>query len=81
MTHWSLTLKEISHFQKVSMVSVKVTQSTQTSLNHMTLTRLLDYGLPVDVILLDQAKAFDKVQHQFLVLKLEAYRVHEGIVA
>ena len=44
-------------------------------------TRLLDDGLLVDVILLDQSKAFDKVQHQLLLLKMEAYRVHEDIVA
>ena len=42
-------------------------------------TSLLDDGLLVDFILLDQAKAFDKV-HQFLPLKMEAYRVHEDIV-
>jgi len=40
----------------------------------------LDDELPVDVILIDQAKAFDELQHQ-LLLKLEAYRVHEDIVA
>ncbi|XP_065580170.1 uncharacterized protein LOC136040033 [Artemia franciscana] len=39
-------------------------------------TRLLDDCLLVDVILLDQAKAFDKVQHQFVLLKMEAYKVH-----
>ena len=44
-------------------------------------TRFLDDGLLVDVILLDQSKAFDKVQHQLLLLKMESYRVHEDIVA
>jgi hypothetical protein len=34
----------------------------------------------VDVILLDQAKAFDKVQHQLLILKLKACEVHKDFV-
>jgi hypothetical protein len=41
----------------------------------------LDDGFLVDAILLDQSKALDKVQHQLLLLKVEAYRVHEDIVA
>jgi len=44
------------------------------------LTRLLDDCLLVDVILLDQAKPFDKVQYQLLALKLKAYEVHTNII-
>ena len=34
-------------------------------------------GKLVDIFLLDQAKAFDKVEHSYLMLKLKAYQVHE----
>jgi len=33
----------------------------------------LDNGIPVDVILLDFAKAFDTVPHRLLLAKLHAY--------
>ena len=34
------------------------------------ITELLDAGIPVDLILLDLAKAFDKVPHRRLCIKL-----------
>ena len=34
----------------------------------------LDSGFPVDVIYLDFQKAFDKVPHKRLILKLQAHR-------
>ena len=40
-----------------------------------TLTKLVDEGYDVDVIYLDFAKAFDKVPHQRLLLKLEAHGI------
>ena len=36
-------------------------------------TRLLDENIPVDILYLDFSKAFDKVPHQGLMLKLRAY--------
>ena len=43
-------------------------------------TKILDMGKPVDIILLNQAKAFDKVEHSYLMLKLKAYQVHEDVI-
>ena len=37
-------------------------------------------GSPVDIIYLDFQKAFDKVPHQILLLKLKAHGVGEGII-
>ena len=43
-------------------------------------TTLLDKGFPVNMILLDLSKAFDKVCHEFLIIKLRAAGVNEGVV-
>ena len=39
------------------------------------ITKWVDDGSPVDVIYLDFQKAFDKVPHQRLILKLKAHRM------
>ena len=43
-------------------------------------TKILDMGKLVEIILLDQAKAFDKAKHSYLLLKLKAYQVHEDVI-
>ena len=37
------------------------------------ITKWIDDGSPVDVVYLDFQKAFDKVPHQILLLKLKAH--------
>ena len=43
-------------------------------------TKWLDEGSPVDVIYLDFQKAFDKVPHQRLILKLKAPGMGNSII-
>ena len=43
-------------------------------------TDAINKGFSVDLVLLDFAKAFDKVSHEKLILKLEAYGVNEVLV-
>ena len=43
-------------------------------------TKWLDEGSPVDVIYLDFKKAFDKVPHQRLLLKLKARGIGNGMI-
>ena len=40
----------------------------------------MDDGSPVDVIYLDFLKAFDKVPHQRLILKLKSHGIGNGII-
>ena len=35
---------------------------------------------PFDIILLNQAKAFNKDEHSYLMLKLKDYQVHEDVI-
>ena len=44
------------------------------------ITKWVDEGLPVDVIYLDFQKAFDKVPHQRLILKLKAHGMGNSII-
>ena len=44
------------------------------------ITKWVDDGSPVDVVYLDFQKAFDKVPHQRLILKLKAHDVINWIV-
>ena len=44
------------------------------------ITKWLDEGPPVDIIYLDFKKAFDKVPHQRLLLKLKAHDIGDGII-
>jgi len=43
-------------------------------------TNYLDLGYPVDVIYLDFKKAFDKVPHRRLILKLESHGISGNVV-
>ena len=40
----------------------------------------IDEGSPVDIIYLDFQKAFDKVLHQRLLVKLKAYGIGDDII-
>ena len=40
----------------------------------------IDEGSPVDIIYLDFQKAYDKVPHQRLLLKLKAQGIEDGII-
>ena len=40
----------------------------------------IDEGSPVDIIYLDFQKAFDKVPHQRLLLKLKAHGIRDGLI-
>ena len=42
-------------------------------------TNCVDDGSPVDVVYLDFQKAFDKVPHQRLLLKLKAHGIGNGV--
>ena len=44
------------------------------------ITKWVDDGLPVDVVYLDCQKAFDKVPHQRLLLKLKAHGIGNDII-
>ena len=44
------------------------------------ITKLVDDGSPVDVIYLDFQKAFDKVPHQRLILKLKSHGMGNSII-
>ena len=43
------------------------------------ITKWIDVGSPVDIIYLDYQKAFDKVPHQRLLLKLKAHGIGDSI--
>ena len=43
-------------------------------------TKWVDKGSPVDIIYLDFKKAFDKVPHQRLLLKLKAHGIGNGMI-
>ena len=44
------------------------------------ITKWIDEGSPVDILDLDFQKAFDKVPHQRLQLKLKAHDIGDGII-
>ena len=44
------------------------------------ITNAVNKGKSVDLVLLDFAKAFDKVSHEKLLLKLEAYGINDILV-
>ena len=45
------------------------------------ISKWIDEGSPVDIIYLDFQKAFDKVLHERLLLKLKAHGIRDGIIA
>ena len=44
------------------------------------ITKWIDEGSPIDIIYLDFRKAFDKVPHQRLLVKLEARGIGDDII-
>ena len=44
------------------------------------ITKWVDGGSPVDVVYLDFQKAFDKVPHQRLILKLKAHGIGNDVI-
>ena len=44
------------------------------------ITKWVNDGSPVDVVYLDFQKAFDKVSHQRLLLKLKAHGIGNGVI-
>ena len=44
------------------------------------ITKWIDEGLPIYIIYLDFQKAFDKVLHQRLLLKLKAHGIRDGLI-
>ena len=44
------------------------------------ITKWVDDGSPVDVVYFDFQKAFDKVLHQILLIKLKAYGIGESMI-
>ena len=44
------------------------------------ITKWIDEGSPVDIIYLDFQKAFDRVPHQRLLLKLKAHGIGDGLI-
>ena len=45
------------------------------------ITKWIDDGSPVDVVYLDFQKAFDKVPHQRLLLKLKAHGISNDVIS
>ena len=52
----------------------------QTSYVHSSITKWVDEGFPVDIIYLDFQKAFDKVPHQRIILKLKSHGIGISII-
>ena len=54
--------------------------SNQTVMLFEEITKWVDDGSPMDVVYLDVQKAFDKVPHQRLLLKLKAHGIGNDVV-
>ena len=44
------------------------------------MTKWINKGTPIDIIYLDFQKAFDKVSHQILIVKLKSRGITDGII-
>jgi len=73
---------EVNNILSTSQHGFRSGRSVDTNLiqTYELVTTLLDKGLPVNMILLDLSKAFNKVCHEFLMIKLKAAGVNEGVV-
>ena len=78
----------ISHLNKYALIhssqhGFTAGKSCQTNLIEYlnTLTTLVDEGHNIDVVYLDFAKAFDKVPHQRLLLKVEGLGISGKVLA
>ena len=73
---------EVNNILSTSQHGFRSGRSVDTNLvqTYELVTILLDKSLPVDIIRLDLSKAFDKVCHEFLIIKLKAAGVNEGVV-
>jgi hypothetical protein len=43
------------------------------------ITDLLEHGFPVNMLLLNQTKAFDKISHCYLMIKLSVYQINNDV--
>ena len=78
----------INHLEANSLISssqhgFRSKRSVDTNLleSYSLVTDLLERGLPVDIILLDLAKAFDKVCHRYLIHRLLTLSVSPQVVS
>ncbi|XP_065574911.1 uncharacterized protein LOC136036534 [Artemia franciscana] len=73
---------EINIILSISQHGFRFVRSVDTNLiqAYELVTTLFDKVLPVDMILLDLSKAFNKVFHEFLIIKLKVTGVNEGVV-
>jgi len=55
-------------------------KSCLTDLVFLEVTNFIDSGYPVEVVYLDFQKAFDKVSHRRLIMKLEAHGIDGDIL-
>ncbi|XP_065569917.1 uncharacterized protein LOC136032949 [Artemia franciscana] len=79
--------KILAHLQSNSILSLDqhgllLGKSVEINLleTYNIINNLLEKGVPVDLILLDLAKAFDKVPHSRLRAKLSAVGIHTDVV-
>ena len=73
---------EVNNILSTSQHGFRSGRSVDTNLiqTYELVTTLLDESFPVDMIRLDLSKAFDKVCHEFLIIKLRAAGVNNGVV-